>query len=850
LAFHPDITRSDDVSLALDAANSAVRIASRQLTGNAGTVEIPNADGTSTIMGVGAGGSGIAPWVGDTAAPGVPLGLSAESHNGAVWVTWDGTLDGGIPADFDHVQFIAVDGSQTVDMGQLKAAGKVTAAELTAGDTVTITAIAYDDAHDANGNSTPNASVVSDPVTVVVQSAVEASAVQQAQDDAQDAINKASQAVDTSNTALTAAQAAQNDTVTNYVPQYAQNSDPNVPPTTGWSNTAPTWVAGTYIWVRTIVSYGSGDYDTTDPVLVTGNTGSPGLKGDKGDPGANGTSVTVKGTVSTASELPSTASDGDGYITADDGHLHVWGSGSFTDVGQFKGDDGTPAYFHTAWSDSADGSTNFSTSDAGTRTYMGTYSDGTSADSTDPTAYTWVKVQGNPGDDGIGVSSITPYYALASSAPAKPAIATPPAPWSITEPAYSATLNLYTTQKVLYSSGAFAYTDVQLSSVYSYAKAAKTTADGKNKIIPSATQPSSTGLVQGDLWFQLDSNKNVVGIQVWNGSSFADYLLLANEILVAGSVGTTQIKDGAVTTDQVTASEALLNKLLVREIQADEIDVGSLAAAIIISNLFQTASSGARVVMNSAGITAYDASGNVTFRVNSADGTVQAVGGFATAPSGSRIELKSVTVENPATGGNMLTGGLISYDDTEDPNDSIIWQLFGVSAQSGTSFISDLWLGSPQQAEFNVHRESGISHTSLYGDFINIRSSAAASDENGGVYIDGKRYGYDTGWVDIRSQMTGLPSGASYKTMYARVIDGMCTISGRIEGISANQGNPYGAGTIPAAYRPASDSPIIGGAANPGGGAFLSPSGAINCRNLYPGSITWTEFSIGPYPLT
>jgi hypothetical protein len=121
---------------------------------------------------------------------------------------------------------------------------------------------------------------------------------------------------------------------------------------------------------------------------------------------------------------------------------------------------------------------------------------------------------------------------------------------------------------------------------------------------------------------------------------------------------------------------------------------------------------------------------------------------------------------------------------------------------------------------------------------------------NDGVYANNHRIGYDTGWVDIRSQMTGLPSGASYKTMYARVINDMCIVAGRIEGISANQGNPYGAGTIPAAYRPASNSPIIGGAANPGGGAFLSPSGAINCRNLYPGNITWTEFSIGPYPLT
>ena len=463
------------------------------------------------------------------------------------------------------------------------------------------------------------------------------------------------------------------------------------------------------------------------------------------------------------------------------------------------------------------------------------------------------------------VASTSHYFQLqasTASAPTAPTVYPAPSPWVTTEPTYTegATNSLYTVDVTVFSDGSFDYTPVSLSSSYEAAKAAynkakqaqsaataaQTTADGKNKIIPSSTQPSSTGLVQGDLWFQLDSNNNVVGIQVWNGSSFADYLLLANEILVAGSVGTTQIKNGAITTELLTSSAVKAINIAAQTITGDKLDIGSVTAAIITSGLFQTASSGARVVMNSAGITAYDASGNVTFRVNSADGTVQAVGGFATAPSGSRIELKSVTVENPATGGNMVTGGLISYDDTEDPNDSIIWQLFGVSAQSGTSFISDLWLGSPQQAEFNVHRESGISHTSLYGDFINIRSSAAASDENGGVYIDGKRYGYDTGWVDISSQITGRPNGMTYKVS-ARVKDGLCYVAGTVGGFSAAQGNPIGMGSLPAAYAPPSGAPSATGAANPGGVVVLSSGGGLAGRNLYPGNISTLTFALAPF---
>jgi phage minor structural protein len=65
-----------------------------------------------------------------------------------------------------------------------------------------------------------------------------------------------------------------------------------------------------------------------------------------------------------------------------------------------SGDDGQTSYFHTAWADSADGLVNFSTTDAGTRAYIGTYTDFTQADSNNPADYTWAKIQGPQGDIG------------------------------------------------------------------------------------------------------------------------------------------------------------------------------------------------------------------------------------------------------------------------------------------------------------------------------------------------------------------------------------------------------------------------------------------------------------------
>lgn len=164
MAFHPDITRRDDVSVALDAANAAVRLASRQMTGNAGSVTIPNADGTKTVMGVDAGDAGVAPWVGDTTAPGTPTGVSAQSGSGMIVVSWDGTLDGGVPPDFHHVALL-VDG---VESGRLAAKGSVVFGPYDSGATHLVSAVAYDDAHGEDGSSRPNASAPSASITVKV----------------------------------------------------------------------------------------------------------------------------------------------------------------------------------------------------------------------------------------------------------------------------------------------------------------------------------------------------------------------------------------------------------------------------------------------------------------------------------------------------------------------------------------------------------------------------------------------------------------------------------------------------------------------------------------------------------
>jgi phage minor structural protein len=64
------------------------------------------------------------------------------------------------------------------------------------------------------------------------------------------------------------------------------------------------------------------------------------------------------------------------------------------------GEDGKTPYFHTAWANNETGTSGFSTTDATNKTYIGTYTDYISADSSDPSKYTWVKIKGETGATG------------------------------------------------------------------------------------------------------------------------------------------------------------------------------------------------------------------------------------------------------------------------------------------------------------------------------------------------------------------------------------------------------------------------------------------------------------------
>ena len=549
---HIILNNGGDSAALAEVALKALREARRSKTSSSGSIFVSDGQtdddgialGTGTIIN-GVDG-GIQPWVGDTTPPGKPTGLSVSSKNAAVFVNWDGSMAGGQPVDWGHLQLLAKDDNgNNYDFGILYGAGSQQIADLTPGAKLTVWAIGYDNAHDAQGNSTPNASTPSDNLMVTVESAVDPKDIERAQSDAQSALNQAGQASDTATSAQTAADLA------------LQNSQELL--------ADPTFIQKWGKWKNQNAANANVYFDTNNGNLtLEPNVNVPQYAILVATPNLSGTSpVGYDRTYRISCDVRAT---GDGTDTiffvsvAQYMNLQIPTSGlSETDYTHFETD---------------------ITLKANEVLRTGTI------------IAIWT-----PGDAGIGLSNIHVRDITEAKAAQKTA-----------------------------------------DDAKAAAQGARTTADGKNKIFSSASEPSHAGIVPGDMWFQLDSSKNVRGIKVWNGSAFTDMVLLGNKLLVASSVGTTQIADNAIVTGKIAANAITAIKIAAQTITGDKLDVGSVAAAIVTSGLFQTAPSGARVKIDSSGITGYDSKGSITFRIDATTGDVSMIGKFYSGdPSVSRV---------------------------------------------------------------------------------------------------------------------------------------------------------------------------------------------------------------------
>lgn len=167
--------------------------------------------------------------------------------------------------------------------------------------------------------------------------------------------------------------------------------------------------------------------DSTNPsdynwALFKGEDGDVGPKGDQGLPGAKG----ADGRTTYAHFAYANSQDGHAdFSTTDSNRKYIGFYSDFTSGDSMNpsnyswslikgadgangkdgvpgkpGADGKTSYFHIAYADSSDGKTNFSLDTPGSRKYIGSYTDFTQADSTNPAVYSWQLVQGPTGPTG------------------------------------------------------------------------------------------------------------------------------------------------------------------------------------------------------------------------------------------------------------------------------------------------------------------------------------------------------------------------------------------------------------------------------------------------------------------
>ncbi|MCO4557188.1 hypothetical protein Si089_01754 [Streptococcus infantarius subsp. infantarius] len=201
----------------------------------------------------------------------------------------------------------------------------------------------------------------------------------------------------------------------------------------GWSNIplVPTQT-NRYLWKFEYIYRSDGSVEVTQPVNLSvagqngatgpqgpqGPQGIQGLQGPKGDQGIQGPKGADGKTQYTHIAYADNATGG-GFSQTDQNKAYIGMYVDFTatdstdptkykwskwqgDKGETgaqgvpgpKGDDGKTPYLHIAYANSADGRTDFSTSNSGNKRYLGTYTDYTQADSTDPTKYKWVNMVG------------------------------------------------------------------------------------------------------------------------------------------------------------------------------------------------------------------------------------------------------------------------------------------------------------------------------------------------------------------------------------------------------------------------------------------------------------------------
>lgn len=197
------------------------------------------------------------------------------------------------------------------------------------------------------------------------------------------------------------------------------------------------------------------------------------------------------------------------------------------------------------------------------------------------------------------------------------------------------------------------------------AKAAKTTADGKNKVFTQAVEPAHSGLTNGDLWQKLDASGHISSVNIWNGSKFVAYSLVADSLLVPGSVnGSVLIKDGSVEAKNIKIGngEILTELLKARKIVTDDVEAGQFKGYVFTGAVFQSSeAANTGVKLNSTALQMWDSGHNQTVYLDGEGKSNVLTGTFQTRVSGHRLRISPDFKASTVSGTETFTGDGLEF---------------------------------------------------------------------------------------------------------------------------------------------------------------------------------------------
>lgn len=232
------------------------------------------------------------------------------------------------------------------------------------------------------------------------------------------------------------------------------------------------------------------------------------------------------------------------------------------------------------------------------------------------------------------------------------------------------------------------------------AKAAKTTADGKNKVFTQAAEPAHAGLTNGDLWQKLDSSGHISSVNVWNGTKFTAYSLVADSLLVPGSVnGGVLIKDGSIEAKNVHIGngEILTELLKARKIVTDDVEAGQFKGYVFTGAIFQSSeAANTGVKLNSTALQMWDSNHKQTVYLDGEGKSNVLTGTFQTRTSGHRIRISPDYQSYAISGSETFVGDGIEFPAYNGSTGYYRYPAIASiikSSEVGTMSELDLWSG-------------------------------------------------------------------------------------------------------------------------------------------------------------